>query len=374
MMKVEEALHMVGGAGDTSYASNSRLQEKAIRKTKDIVEKALKNINGEVVSKSLVVADLGCSSGPNAFLVISQIISAVMEAGYQKAKEIVFLLNDLPGNDFNTIFRSLSLYEKKVKEENGDQVLPYFVAGVPGSFYGRLFPCNSLHFAHSSYSLMWLSQVPVGIDHQNGGVNINKGNIYISRTSPPIVSRLYLEQFKRDFSSFLKLRSQELVNGGQMVLSFLGRKSSDPSKAEVCHLWGLVADALNSMVQEGVLEEEKVNTFNMPFYAASKEEVQQVIQSEGSFYIEQMQILESNWDPFDDSDDDQAFDNVKSGHNVAKCIRAVLEPLLVGHFGKQAIVDQVFARYAHNVAMHLLKEKTKHIVFILALKTKDLNL
>ncbi|XP_039118950.1 S-adenosyl-L-methionine:benzoic acid/salicylic acid carboxyl methyltransferase 3-like [Dioscorea cayenensis subsp. rotundata] len=373
MMKVEEALHMVGGAGDTSYASNSRVQEKAIRKTKDMVEKALKNINGVIVSKSLVVADLGCSSGPNAFLVISQIINAAMEAGCQKTKEIMFFLNDLQGNDFNTIFRSLSLFEKKVKEESGDQVLPYYVAGVPGSFYGRLFPRNSLHFAHSSYSLMWLSQVPVGIDHQSGGVNINKGNIYISRTSPPIISRLYLEQFKRDFSSFLKLRSQELVNGGQMVLSFLGRKSSDPSKAEECHVWGLVADALNSMVQERVLEEEKVNTFNMPFYAASKEEVQQVIQSEGSFYIEQMQILESNWDPFDDSDDDQAFENVKSGHNVAKCIRAVLEPFLVGHFGKQAIVDQVFERYAHNVAVHLLKEKTKHIVFILALKTKDLN-
>ncbi|KAH7689253.1 SAM dependent carboxyl methyltransferase protein [Dioscorea alata] len=279
MTKVEEALHMVGGAGETSYALNSRLQ-------------------------------------------------------------------------------------KKVKEENGDQVLPYYVAGVPGSFYGRLFPSNSLHFAHSSYCLMWLSQVPVGIE--NGGVNINKGNIYISRTSPPIVSRLYLEQFKRDFSSFLKFRSQEIVNGGQMILSFLGRKSSDPSKSELCHFYDLVADALNSMVQE-------LNTFNMPFYAASKEEVQQVIQSEGSFYIEQMQTLESNWDPFDDSDDDQVFDNVKSGHNVAKCIRAVLEPLLVGHLGQQAIVDQVFERYAHNVAMHLLKEKTKHIVFILALKTKDLN-
>ncbi|XP_039118707.1 S-adenosyl-L-methionine:benzoic acid/salicylic acid carboxyl methyltransferase 3-like [Dioscorea cayenensis subsp. rotundata] len=292
-----------------------------------------------------------------------------MEAGCQK--EIMFLLNDLPGNDFNTIFRSLSFYEKKVKEENGNRVLPYFVAGVPGSFYGRLFPRNSLHFAHSSYCLMWLSQVPVGIE--NGGVNINQGNIYISRTSPPIVLKLYVEQFKRDFSSFLKCRSQELVNGGQMILSFLGRKSSDPSKAELCHFYDLVADALNSMVQEGLLEEEKVNTFNMPLYAASKEEVQQVIQSEGSFYIEQMQILESNWDPFDDSDDDKVFDNVMSGHNVAKYKRAVLEPLLVRHFGEQAFVDQVFARYAQNVAMHLLKEKTKHIVFILALKAKYLN-
>ncbi|XP_039119009.1 salicylate carboxymethyltransferase-like [Dioscorea cayenensis subsp. rotundata] len=311
MMNVEEVLHMVGGAGETGYALNSKLQEKAITRTKDIMEKALKNINGELVSKGLVVADLGCSSGPNAFL-------------------------------------------------NGDQVLPYYVAGVHGSFYGRLFLRNSLHFVHSSYILMWLSQVPLGIE--NGGVNINKGNIYISRTSPPIVSRLYLEQFKRGFLSFLQFRSQEIVNGGQMVLSFVGRKSSDPSKAELCQFNDL-----------GLLEEEKVNTFNMPLYAASQEEVQQVIQSEGSFHIEQMQILESNWDPFDDSDDDQVFHNVKSRHNVAKCMRAVYEPLLVGYFGQQAIDDQVFTRIGHNVAMHPLKEKTKNIVFSLALKAKDLN-
>ena len=53
------------------------------------MEKALRNINGEVGAKSLVVADLGCSSGPNAFLVISQIINAVMKV-CQKAEEITF--------------------------------------------------------------------------------------------------------------------------------------------------------------------------------------------------------------------------------------------------------------------------------------------
>jgi jasmonate O-methyltransferase len=37
---------------------------------------------------------------------------------------------------------------------------PYYVAGLPGSFYTRLFPCHSVHFFHSSYCLMWLSQVP----------------------------------------------------------------------------------------------------------------------------------------------------------------------------------------------------------------------
>lgn len=72
--------------------------------------------------------------------------------------EFQVYLNDLPGNDFNTLFRSLpAFYEKFNKEEERDSGA-CFVAGVPGSFYGRLFPTRSLDFVHSSSSLHWLSQ------------------------------------------------------------------------------------------------------------------------------------------------------------------------------------------------------------------------
>ncbi|KAK7849230.1 putative s-adenosylmethionine-dependent methyltransferase [Quercus suber] len=53
--------------------------------------------------------------------------------------------NDQFSNDFNTLFISLPPNRQ------------YFAAGVPGSFYGRLFPKASLHFIHSSYALQWLS-------------------------------------------------------------------------------------------------------------------------------------------------------------------------------------------------------------------------
>lgn len=71
-------------------------------------------------------------------------------------------LNDLPGNDFNALFRSLPDMYKKLGEEDqtGNTLFgACFIAGVPGSFYGRLFPNKSMHFFHSSYSLMWLSKV-----------------------------------------------------------------------------------------------------------------------------------------------------------------------------------------------------------------------
>lgn len=72
--------------------------------------------------------------------------------------EFQVYLNDLPGNDFNTLFRSLPAFYEKLKKEKGRESSACFIAGVPGSFYGRLFPTGSLDFIHSSSSLHWLSQ------------------------------------------------------------------------------------------------------------------------------------------------------------------------------------------------------------------------
>ena len=117
------------------------------------------------------------------------------------------------------------------------------------------------------------------------------------------------------------------------------------------------------------MKETTLNNFNLPFYAPSIEEVKAVIQGEGSFNLDRVHIFEANWDPFDDSNDDVVFDNFVSGENVAKCIRAVIEPVLACFCG-EAIMDELFLRYAKNIARHLLKEKTKHVIFTISLKTR----
>ncbi|CAL9124254.1 unnamed protein product [Musa acuminata var. zebrina] len=371
-IKVEQVLHMVGGAGETSYATNSRLQEKTLYRTKPILDNAIEEMYRTLLPERLVVADLGCSSGPNTFLVVSEVLGVVGELRRrleQKPPEIQFFLNDLPGNDFNNVFRSLERYGKKIEEEKGELLVPYYVVGVPGSFYGRLFPCTSVHFFHSSYCLMWLSQVSFLSLESDRGVPLNKGNIYITETSPPQVVEAYQEQYRRDFSSFLKSRYAELSVGGGMVLTFLGRKKQHPAMGDLSLLWGLLAEALNSMASEGVIVEEKVDSFNLPFYGPSMQEVKSVIHDEGLFDLDQAQMLESNWDPFDDSEDDLVFDNVANGKNVARYIRAVIEPLIAHQFG-DAILDELFLRYADNVSKHCLKAKTKFTILVIGLKRK----
>ena len=110
------------------------------------------------------VADLGCSSGPNTLIVTYEMIDAIVglcrETGHSPPELTVFL-NDLPSNDFNTDFKLLPDFYAMLKKEKGNDVGPCFIAGMPGSFYGRLFPSKSLDFVHSSYSVHWLSKVSI---------------------------------------------------------------------------------------------------------------------------------------------------------------------------------------------------------------------
>jgi hypothetical protein len=80
--------------------------------------------------------------------------------------------------------------------------------------------------------------------------DINGGNIYIAKSMPPSVVKMFQDQFQKDMSLFLKLRHQELVPGGQMLLTFLGRKKEGVLDGDLSHLCALLAEALQALVTE----------------------------------------------------------------------------------------------------------------------------
>ncbi|KAF3583944.1 hypothetical protein F2Q69_00027121 [Brassica cretica] len=171
-MEVMRILHMNKGNGETSYAKNSTAQSNIISQGRRVLDETLKKLmmsSSEI--SSFGIADLGCSSGPNSLLSISNIVDTIQNLCpdlHRPVPELRVSLNDLPSNDFNYIFASLpEFYDRLKKKENSNKAAlgfqrgggPCFVSAVPGSFYGRLFPFRSLHFVHSSSSLHWLSQV-----------------------------------------------------------------------------------------------------------------------------------------------------------------------------------------------------------------------
>ncbi|KAF3495833.1 hypothetical protein DY000_02054494 [Brassica cretica] len=153
----------------TDFARNSSVQKKASDKTKHITLETVQQLYKETRPKSLKIADLGCSSGPNTLSTIRDIIKAVkfahhLEIPNQPLPEFSILLNDLPSNDFNSIFKSLPDFHTKLKRDTNYGDCPsVFIAANPGSFYGRLFPEKTIHFIYSSFSLHWLSKVNIYI-------------------------------------------------------------------------------------------------------------------------------------------------------------------------------------------------------------------
>lgn len=385
-MEAMRVLHMNKGNGETSYAKNSTAQSNIISLGRRVMDEALKKLmmsNSEI--SSIGIADLGCSSGPNSLLSISNIVDTIHNLCPdldRPVPELRVSLNDLPSNDFNYICASLPEFYDRVN--NNKEGLGFgrgggescFVSAVPGSFYGRLFPRRSLHFVHSSSSLHWLSQVPCReAEKEDRTITAdleNMGKIYISKTSPKSAHKAYALQFQTDFWVFLRSRSEELVPGGRMVLSFLGRRSLDPTTEESCYQWELLAQALMSMAKEGIIEEEKIDAFNAPYYAASSEELKMVIEKEGSFSIDRLEISPIDWEG--GSISEESYDLVirskpealASGRRVSNTIRAVVEPMLEPTFGEN-VMDELFERYAKIVGEYFYVSSPRYAIVILSL-------
>ncbi|XWS56690.1 hypothetical protein CRYUN_Cryun09bG0107400 [Craigia yunnanensis] len=325
-MEVKEILFMNKGEGENSYVKTAGLTLKVAAITQPILHKAVQSLfteNSSTQHQILNVVDLGCA---------------------------------LAGNDFNTLFKGLSLVQERHKN------VAWFAMGAPGSFHGRLFPRNSIHLVHSCFSVHWLSKAPKIISE--GGLPLNKGKIYISKTSPFAVKKAYLSQFQEDFFSLLKFRSQELAPNGRMVLIFNGRLYADHTNKDSCYTWDLLAEALSYLVSEGLIDEEKLDSFNVPYYNPSQEEVQYLVDKEGSLTTEFIDTVAV----------EVGGQNVWSSPELRiKGYRCFTEPILSYQFGEE-IMDKLF-----NKAEQILvedykqgKEATRSVSVVVVLKKKEI--
>ncbi|KAJ8442006.1 hypothetical protein Cgig2_020151 [Carnegiea gigantea] len=348
-MDVQKLLLMKGGIGQDSYADNSLIQKSVIAQAKSVLEESTKEVYHALKPKCFMMADMGCSSGPNALFAASEIINAIDEACRSlncRAPEFGVFLNDLSGNDFNTLFNFVQGFYRRVEEEKGRDFGPCFVSGTPRSFYGRVFPSCFLHF------------VPEGLV-SNDGIALNKGNICIAKTSPPEVQKAYHTQFKRDFTLFLSSRAREVVPGGCMVLTFLGSiQSTDPHP-----MHELLGCTLHQMASEGMIEEEKLDKFNIPLYSASVEEVRQLVEAEGSFILNKLETftVDGNVHSIDDPNNQAKF--------LAESIRVVFESLLANAFGAD-IIDGLFFRFEARIHEHITAEQPIEYLNMLVSMTK----
>ncbi|XP_028758182.1 probable S-adenosylmethionine-dependent methyltransferase At5g37990 [Neltuma alba] len=355
---------MNGGEGPRSYALNSSFQRSAFEAQKRLIDEAIsENLDPTMTftsssSKDLItIADLGCSTGPNTFIAMHSITEAIKNH-YRRHKllpahqtlEFQVFFNDQVSNDFNTLFKNLPPNRS------------YFACGVPGSFRGRLFPNQSLHFVHSASTLHWLSRVPKDIVDRSSSA-WNKGRIHHT-DAPKEVGEAYEAQFKEDLENFLNARAEEVVGNGLMALQIPAAPdvvADDNKEIDPGRVFELLGSSLIDMARVGIMTEEKVDSFNLPIFYSPVKGVKAILEENKYFSVEKMEPL--NLETF------YAAPNV---YTFVSLYRVVMEDLIKQHFGG-AIVDELFDRFTQKVVefpdiMNL--RKLKIVMLFVLLKRK----
>ncbi|KAF7039217.1 hypothetical protein CFC21_049263 [Triticum aestivum] len=199
-MASTQMVHMNQGQGETSYARNSGIQNALQNRMKPLIEAAIAELcssTNTLFPEKMLIADLGCSSGPNALALVSIAVEAIHSHCLQLQQpppEVCVLLNDLPDNDFNTVVKSL------VTLHQSNEPAVVTVGIMPGSFYERLFTSGSMHLFCSLNSLNWLSKAPE--DLTKNWIPAYDVDEHARRERFPVVLEAYAQQFRKDFTFF----------------------------------------------------------------------------------------------------------------------------------------------------------------------------
>ncbi|CAL9073727.1 unnamed protein product [Musa textilis] len=312
---------------------------------------------------TFAVADLGCSCGTNTLFLMAIIVEHVSKMyaalGHDSPEFQVFF-SDLPCNDFNVLFQLLPPQLSSSSLEQclaaAEEQRSYYAAGVPGSFYGRLFPSRSINVFNSTFSLHWLSQVPERVTDKRSPA-YNRGRVFVHGASADTAAA-YKQQFQADLTSFLRARAVEMTVGGVMFLVCLGRTPIDPAdQGGAGFLFGAhFQDAWNDLVEEasthshrvhGLLESEKRDSFNIPVYAACLREFEEVVKAEGSFSINKLQVVKGGSPLVVNHPEDAS----EVGRALANSCRSVAGVLVEAHIGER-LSEELFGRLELRAARH----------------------
>nr|XP_048330666.1 loganic acid O-methyltransferase-like [Ziziphus jujuba var. spinosa] len=346
------AAPMNGGSGLYSYTRNSAIQRKAIEAAEELINKAIAEkleINNFSSLKTFQLADLGCSVGPNTFLAVQNVIDAVelkcqrqRRLDSQQFLEFQVFFNDHLSNDFNQLFTSLPPERR------------YFAMGVPGSFHGRLFPKASIHFFHSSYAVHWLSRVPKEVEDKTSPA-WNRGSIHYSKASDEVF-RAYEAQYVKDMERFLIARAEEIVYGGLLALILPGfPNETHYSEALMNRKVHLLGSCLVEMAKKGMISEETVDSFNVPTFYASLQQVEAIVKRNGCFSIEIMKSLP------------QEKANPKM---ISSTLRASLEGMIMHHFGSEILEElfDLFCKKCEELLSSFEREVESYLLVLLKRK------
>lgn len=106
------------------------------------------------------------------------------------------------------------------------------------------------------------------------------------------------------------------------------------------------------------MEKEKQESYDVHFYAPCKEEIEDMVNREGSFEVDRLEMFEV--------EKNIVGSGMSYGTIVAMTVRAIQESMIAHHFG-EAIIESLFEEYGRLVDEEMAKEEIRPITFLLVL-------
>ena len=207
---------------------------------------------------TFVVADYGAATGSNSIAATTSAARAVRAR--RAGQPIAVLHNDLPTNDWNTLFANLAHTDDSYLALDGGAALP-LVSAI--SFFETSAPRGSVHLGLSSSAAHWLRHQP--------DVVVPEGFYFCEATG---AARAALDRAADDdWRAFLAARAADLAAGGRLIVQMVGTQP-DPS-GDLVTARGLLramAEVAHDMVEAGALDAGAVDRYVLAVYARTPDE------------------------------------------------------------------------------------------------------
>ncbi len=337
--------------GQGFYNRHSSMQAAGNAVALDIWEKAARSV--KFGDEPLAIADYGSSQGHNSMQPIATAIRILRErAGSDRAVQVIH--TDLPSNDFASLFKAL--------EEDPASYMArasgIFPSAIGRTYFEPLMPPETIHLGWNSWTIQWLSRVPVHApDH-----------IFLNRSASSDIRDAVSKQQALDWRLFLTLRAGELRPDGRLLSLFPGKL---PDRTGWEWLTGELWEALNDMRRDGPFSDDEILRITVPTAPRSLADIHAPFQEDGGLFaglaIEHAEILpgpDVHWKDFERTGDAAGLARSWTG-----MMRAFSAPTITNCLDpkrdRAALVGELYDRLAERIAAN--PQRHEHFIAVVLL-------
>jgi len=268
----------------SGYDEHSEYQRAVAGTGAALIEECVEATGPLPDGATFVVADFGASTGKNSIASVRTAVDAVRSAS--PTRPIAVLHNDVPTNDWNTLFANVASDEHSYLKAAGPPALPLASAIT---FFEPAAPAGSVHLGMSFSAAHWLREQPTAaVD----------GFYFCDATGA--ARDALAAQADADWTAFLVARAHDLAPGGRLLVQDVGTEPEGDGNAPhvtASRLLAAMHDVAVQMADAGELDPDAVERYLLPVYARTPAEAVAPIERAGSDLAAAFTVIEARTDP-----------------------------------------------------------------------------